>query len=144
MRKLINLYVLLVIAWAPAISGAVQLNALDKCLNVPSNLTRDCVNRAMPYKTIDKCYTLADSIYSSHSKENVKNHCFYGISQFPTLKSCVDSAKKFTEAENKDQALFECVRQFSSAISENSCLDVAKVMTYAEKRSYLESHCRNL
>jgi hypothetical protein len=102
------------------------------------------MNRAMPHKTIDKCYQLTDTIYSSHSKENAKNHCFYNISEFPTLNTCVASAKKFFVGENKDQALFECVRQFSSTITEKSCLSVAKIMIYAEKRTYLEGHCKNL
>lgn len=87
---------------------------------------------------------MSETIYSNQSKENVKNYCFYNISEFPTLNTCVAAAKKFYVAENKDQALFECVRQFSSTISVKSCIGVAKNMTYVDKRAYLETSCRNL
>lgn len=119
-------------------------SAIEKCLNVSTNLTNDCMSVHLKPKTIDSCYKISETIYSNQSKENVKNYCFYHISEFPTLNTCVAAAKKFYVAENKDQALFECVRQFSSTISVKSCIAVAKQMTYVEKRNYLETSCRNL
>jgi hypothetical protein len=117
---------------------------VEKCLNVSTNLTTDCMNQHLKPKTINNCYKMSETIFSNQSKENVKNYCFYNISEFPTLKTCVDSAKKFYIAENKDQALFECVRQFASSISVKNCMDLSKMMTYKEKSNYLAGHCSNL
>ena len=116
----------------------------EKCLNVSTNLTVDCMRRHLQPKTLTSCYKLSETIFSNQSKENVKNYCFYNISEFPTLNACVNSAKKFYLGENKDQALFECVRQFTSTITENQCLMVSKMMTYKDKSNYLARHCGNL
>lgn len=148
--RLLKLYValfsILFQSWAWAAEGSTRTatSPIEKCLNVATHLTSDCVNRHLKPKTIDSCYKMTDTIYSNQSKENVKNYCFYNISEFPTLKTCIDSAKRFFIAENKDQALFECVRQFSSTISSKDCMTVSKIMTYKEKASYLASHCQSL
>lgn len=117
---------------------------IEKCLNVSTNLTNDCMKLHLKPKTIDSCYKMSETIYSNQSKENVKNYCFYSISEFPTLNTCVDAAKKFYIGENKDQALFECVRQFASTISVDKCLNVSKMMTYKDKANYLAAHCHSL
>lgn len=119
-------------------------SSLEKCLNISTNQTRDCMKIYLKRKTLDGCYTLAEGIYSNQSKERAKDYCFYEISAFPNLKSCVDNAKKFFLAENKDQALFECVRQSAALISVKSCLKVSKMMTYQEKRNHLINQCNNL
>ncbi len=119
-------------------------SAVEKCLNVSTNLTNDCMKIHLKPKTINSCYKMSETIFSNQSKENVKNYCFYNISEFPTLNSCVDSAKKFYIAENKDQALFECVRQFVSTISVKNCVNVSKMMTYKEKANYLAAQCHNM
>jgi hypothetical protein len=150
MRKTLCLNILLFLVTAVSFTAFNSVAAtpgsaqLDKCLNNPTNQIKDCLKAASPHQSINQCFNLSETIYSAHSKEAVKNHCFYSISEFPTLNTCLASAKKFFIAENKDHGLFECFRQFSSQISENSCLKIAKMMTYSEKRNYLANHCRNL
>lgn len=129
---------------AKTATNARTITPIEKCLNVATNLPNDCINRSLKNKTLSNCYALSETIFSYHSKERVKNYCFYNISEFPSLQTCTAAAKKFFIAENKDQALFECVRQFTSQIDERSCLEIARMMTYREKRSYLENHCHNL
>ncbi len=145
----IKLYVLLfslvIQSTTQALAAAKSnVSTAEKCLNVSTNLTVDCMNRHLQPKTLTSCYKLSETIYSNQSKENVKNYCFYSISEFPTLIACVDSAKKFYLGENKDQALFECVRQFASSITVNQCMKVSKMMTFKEKSNYLARHCANL
>lgn len=140
----VALFSLVFQATAIAASNTRPTTAVEKCLNVSTNQTNDCMNLHLKPKTIDSCYKMSETIYSNQSKENVKNYCFYNISEFPTLNTCVAAAKKFYVAENKDQALFECVRQFSSTISLKACIGVSKQMTYKEKQAYLENGCRNL
>ena len=146
MRSL-KLYVALFsLVFLEAATGAARsgTTAVEKCLNVSTNQTSDCMRLHLKPKTIDSCYKMSETIFSTQSKENVKNYCFYEINEFPTLKTCVDSARKFYMAEDKDHALFECVRQFSNKISVKNCLSVSKMMTLPVRASYLEGHCTNL
>lgn len=144
LKLYVALFSLVFQASAFAAGSARPTSAVEKCLNVSTNLTNDCMNRHLKPKTIDSCYKMSETIYSNQSKENVKNYCFYSISEFPTLNTCVTAAKKFYIGENKDQALFECVRQFASTISVDKCMSVSKMMTYKEKGNYLAGHCSNL
>lgn len=131
-----------VFSGAKTATSSSRLSSVEKCLSVSTNLTRDCINKNLKNKTLNACYTLSDTIFSYHSKENVRNYCFYNISEFPSLNACTTAAKKFFIAENKDQALFECFRQFASQIDKRTCVAIAKMMSYREKRQYLETHCR--
>ena len=147
--RLIKLYVLLFSLVIQSTTQALatprlKISAAEKCMYLSTNLTVDCMKRHLLPKTLTSCYKLSETIYSNHSKENVKNYCFYNISEFPTLNSCVDSAKKFYLGENQDQALFECVRQFTSTITMNQCLKVSRMMIYKDKSNYLARHCGNL
>jgi hypothetical protein len=147
MRSLKLYFALFLVVFLQALgSNAARpgITAVEKCLNVSTNQTTGCMRLHLKPKTIDSCYKMSETIFSTQSKENVKNYCFYEISEFPTLKSCVDSAKIFYMAEDKDHALFECVRQFANKISVKSCLGVSKMMTLPVRASYLEGQCYNL
>ncbi len=121
-----------------------DISPIEKCLNVSTNRANDCVNKNLKVKTISRCYEMSETIFSANSKENVKNYCFYSVSEFPSLKTCTDAAKKFYMAENKDQALFECFRQFASHMDIKTCVNISKMMSYRERRMYLEKHCYNM
>ena len=144
LKLYVALFSLVFQASAFAANSARPVSAVEKCLNVSTNLTNDCMKLHLKPKTIDSCYKMSETIFSNQSKENVKNYCFYNISEFPTLNTCVAAAKKFYIGENKDQALFECVRQFASTISVDKCLNVSKMMTYKDKANYLAAHCSSL
>lgn len=144
MRSL-KLYVaLLSILCMQSMAAASGSSAIEKCLNVSTNVATDCIRQHLKVKTLNSCYNLSNTIYSIESKEKVKEHCFYSISEFPTLDLCLNAAKKFYLSENKDHAVFECVRQFADTISEKNCLKASKLMTYPERKRHLEGHCRNL
>lgn len=147
MRNHLFLYVLVMALVLPIFSPAAktastrEASLIEKCLSISTNLPQDCIKRNLKNKTLNACYALSETIYSDHSKENVRNYCFYNISEFPSLNACTAAAKKFFIAENKDQALFECFRQFSSQMDRRTCFSIAKMMSYHEKRKYLETHC---
>lgn len=140
------LYVLTLIWIVPVTSNSKirELAPIEKCLNISTNVASECIRRHLNPRTIQACYAMSETIYSSLSKEKVREYCFYNINEFSSLKSCLAATKKFYMDENKDQALFECYRQFAPEINERQCLKISKMMSYRERRSYLENHCHNL
>lgn len=117
---------------------------LEKCLADTSATTQNCVQKHIQRLTLDSCFSESANIKSDLSKENLKQFCFYNVSEFPTLKSCLSRSENFKVALNHDEALFECVRQFQNQISESQCSAISSQMRYPEKLQHLKRNCSQL
>ena len=125
-------------------SGFTQYTTLEKCLDTQPNEIQDCLERSNKHVTISSCYTAVDSLKSDYLKENVREYCFYQISEFPNLRTCVSKAEQFTDADNHDAALFSCQAQFEEKIKRRTCLQMSKRFRFPEKGKYLADHCDSL
>ena len=119
-------------------------SALEKCLDEQPNEVRACLGKTSKHITLSSCFDQVNKIKSNYFKENVREYCFYHISEFPNLKSCVSKARQFTDAENHDAALFNCYSQFEPTIKKATCETMSKMFRFPEKGRYLKSNCSNL
>lgn len=124
--------------------ASASTSNLEKCLDQQPNEIRECLGKTSKYITISSCFDQANAIKSNYLKENVREYCFYHISEFPNLKSCVAKARQFSDAENHDAALFNCYGQFESSIKKGTCETMSKMFRFPEKGRYLKSNCSNL
>ncbi|MCM2353422.1 MAG: hypothetical protein NDI63_07350 [Pseudobdellovibrio sp.] len=119
-------------------------STLEKCLDEQPNEIRECLGKTSKHITLSSCFEQVNTVKSNYLKENVREYCFYHISEFPNLKSCVAKARQFTDAENHDAALFNCYSQFESTINKATCETMSKMFRFPEKGRYLKSNCSNL
>lgn len=119
-------------------------SSLEKCLDEQPNEIRECLGKTSKHITLSSCFEQVGSVKSNFLKENVREYCFYHISEFPNLNSCVGKARQFTDAENHDAALFNCFSQFETSMKKATCEKMAKLFRFPEKGRYLKSHCSNL
>ncbi len=121
-------------------------NTLEKCLSSGSGAesTEMCAQKYIKNLTLNQCFSEAEKIKSELSKENLKQFCFYQVSEFPTLASCLSTSKKMAVMLNHDEAIFECVRQFQNQLNDQQCLKISDLLKYPEKKSHLKRKCEDL
>ena len=119
-------------------------NPLEKCLSLQKENTKNCAEKNISILTLSNCFSEADKIKSDLSRENLKQFCFYEVSEFPSLKTCMSSAEKMQVAIHHDDAVFECVRQFQDTLDVNLCQRISKKMKYPEKAEHLSRKCSQL
>lgn len=117
---------------------------LEKCLSVQSENTKNCVEKNIKILTLSNCFSESEKIKSDLSRENLKQFCFYEVSEFPSLNTCLSSAQKMQVAIHQDDAIFECVRQFQNVMDLNLCRKISKKMKYPEKAEHLVRKCSQL
>ena len=125
-------------------SGLGFSNTIEKCLANSTENTAICAEKFIKPLTLTQCFSSAEKIKSDLSKENLKQFCFYQVSEFPNLNSCLISADTMTVMINHDDAVFECIRQFQNSLSATQCLELSKKMRYPEKNDYLRRKCNEL
>jgi len=119
-------------------------NTLEKCLSTPTENTKSCAEKNIKNLTLSRCFAEAEKIKSDLSRENLKQFCFYEVSEFPSLKTCLSSAVQMIVAIHHDDAIFECVRQFQNVMDLNLCRKISKKMKYPEKAEHLVRKCEQL
>lgn len=134
-------YVAIVIIF---ISSLGFSSTLETCLSTPTENTKNCVEKNIKIITLSSCFSAAEKIKSSLSKENLKQFCFYEVSEFPSLKTCLNAASGMEIAVHHDDAIFDCVRQFQDAMDLNLCRKISKKMKYVEKAEHLVRKCEQL
>lgn len=141
-----SIYALFLTALMLLTTGFASANtsALEKCLDDQPNEIRECLGKTSKHITLSSCFDQAATVKSNYIKENLREYCFYHISEFPNLKSCVAKARQFNDAENHDAALFNCYSQFEPSMKKNTCETIAKMFRFPEKGRYLKSNCSNL
>lgn len=123
------------------VTTAGSARPLEKCMSDLSQTTKQCSEKFIKNLTLSTCFTEADALRSNLSKENLKQFCFYEVSEFPTLKSCLSASQKMNIAINHDEAIFECVRQFQDQIDLQLCYKIARKLLYPEKIQHLKRKC---
>jgi hypothetical protein len=116
----------------------------EKCLSTANETTQHCAEKYIKNLTLNNCFSATEKIKSELSKENLKQFCFYQVSEFPTLNSCLEASKKMIVALNHDEAIFECVRQFQQQISQSTCHQLSTKLKYPEKSQHLNRKCDEL
>lgn len=121
-------------------------NTLEKCLSssAGAETTEKCAQKYIKNLTLNQCFSEAEKIKSELSKENLKQFCFYQVSEFPTLASCLNTSKKMAVMLNHDEAVFECVRQFQNQLTDVQCLKISDLLKYPEKKDHLKRKCEEL
>lgn len=122
-------------------SAVSQAETLERCLTNSPQEVKSCVQKSLKNLTLNSCVQITNSIKSHFLSENVRNFCFYEISEFPTFARCLTEAQKFISADRHDDALFECYRQFQYRLSDKQCHELAQILRYPNKAAYLERHC---
>ncbi len=135
--KYVTLVILLVNSFAFS-------SPLEKCLSSQSENTKNCAEKNIKILTLNNCFAEAEKIKSDLSRENLKQFCFYEVSEFPSLNTCMTSAQKMQVAINRDDAIFECVRQFQNVMDLKLCQKISKKMKYPEKAEHLVRKCSQL
>ncbi len=134
-------YVILAIVF---ISCFAFSSPLEKCLSSQSENTKNCVEKNIKILTLSNCFSESEKIKSDLSRENLKQFCFYEVSEFPSMKTCLVAAEKMQVAIHHDDAVFECVRQFQDQMDLNLCRHISKKMKYPEKAEHLVRKCSQL
>ncbi len=119
-------------------------NTLEKCLSSTSENVKTCADKNIKNLTLNNCFAEAEKIKSDLSKENLKQFCFYQVSEFPTVSTCLNASEKMALAINHDEAVFECVRQFQERLTENQCRKISEKLKYADKAKHLNRLCDQL
>ncbi len=117
---------------------------IEKCLASASETTKTCAEKYIKNLNMNNCFKECEKLKSDLSKENLKQFCFFEVSEFSEVNTCLSAANKFTVAINHDEAVFECVRQFQSELNPTKCLLISKKMRYPEKAQHLSQHCQEL
>jgi hypothetical protein len=126
------------------LSFAATTSSLERCLSNNLETPKTCAEKNIKNLTLNNCFNEAENLKSNLSKENLKQFCFYQVSEFPTLSTCLNSTEKMTIALNHDEAVFECVRQFQDRISESQCRKISVKLKYSEKSQHLNRLCDQL
>jgi len=116
-------------------------STLEKCLSTQKENTKSCAEKNIKNLTLSHCYSEAEKIKSDLSRENLKQFCFYEVSEFPSLKTCLSSAVQMSVAIHHDDAIFECISQFQDQMDLNLCRHISKKMKYPEKAEHLVRKC---
>lgn len=119
-------------------------NTLEKCLSTQTENTKSCAEKNIKNLTLSRCFAESEKIKSDLSRENLRQFCFYEVSEFPSLKTCLSSAVQMSVAIHHDDAVFECVRQFQSIMDLSLCRKISKKMKYPEKSEHLVRKCEQL
>lgn len=117
---------------------------LEKCLSSQLENTKSCAEKNIKVLTLSNCFSESEKIKSDLSRENLKQFCFYQVSEFPSLKTCLTAASKMQVAIHHDDAVFECVLQFQDIMNLNLCRQISKKMKYPEKAEHLVRKCSQL